>query len=185
MFTENILKLSDVCTINSGVYLREPSGTDVCYLQVSDVYEADICSRSKRIVYRPQLDGYMLQQGDLLLVSKGTSFKCRVFDCTLPVIASTSFLILRILQKDILPQYLCWFLNNPRTVTNIRSHQELTVTPMIRKTDIEDIMVPVPTLDRQQTIIQISTLSQREDFLMRTLADRRQILMNQILYNTL
>ena len=185
MITENIVKLNDICTINSGVYLREPNGIDICYLQASDINEDEICSRSKRIVFRPQLNGYLLQQGDLLLVSKGSSFKCRVFDSQQPTIASTSFLTIRIMRKDILPEYLCWFLNHPHTVTDIRSRQEVASTPMIRKADIEDISVPIPTIDKQQSIIQLSALSQREAYLMKTLADRRQSLMNKILYNTI
>lgn len=185
MITRNDCKLSSICVISSGVYLREPVGTDVFYLQASDIYEEDICSRSKRILYRPQLDGYMLQKGDVLLVNKGTTFKCRVFNGLLPTIASTSFLTFRIKRNDVLPEYLCWFLNHPHTVREIRSRQEMASTPMIRKTDVEDILVPIPALDKQRTIIVLSNLSQREASLMKSITDRRQSLMNQILYNTL
>ena len=185
MITTNDCKLRSICAISSGVYLREPVGTDVFYLQASDIYEDNICGRGKQIAYRQQLDGYLLQKGDLLLVNKGTIFKCRVFDSPQPAIASTSFLTLRIMRKDIIPEYLCWFLNHPHTVTNIRSRQEIASTPMIRKTDIEDIIVPIPALDKQQTIVLLSSLSQKEAILMKSITDRRQLLMNQILYNTL
>lgn len=185
MITETRGRLNDICIINSGVYLREPGGMDICYLLASDIYEDEICSRSKRIASRPQLGGYLLQRGDLLMVSKGTSFKCRVFDSQQPAIASTSFLTLRIANKNILPEYLCWFLNHPHTVREIRSRQEMASTPMIRKTDVEDILVPIPALDKQRTIIVLSNLSHREASLMKSITDRRQLLMNQIIYNTL
>lgn len=185
MFTGTKAKLCDICTISSGAYLHEPAGNEVCYLQVSDLYNESFCDKSKRIAYRPQLDGYLLQRGDVLLVCKGASFKCRVYDCEHWAIASTSFLVLRITCSHILPEYLCWYLNHPRTVEIIHSRQEGSGTPMIRKADIEDLLISIPDLERQSEIIRLSELSQRETELMKEITTRKELLMNHILYKAL
>lgn len=185
MITNEQYKLGDICTITSGVYLREPTVNDICYLQVSDLYEESLCKKSKKIAYRPQLEGHLLQQGDLLLVCKGSSFNCAVFDCAQRAIASTSFLVLRITRDDITPEFLCWFLNHPHTVSLIRGRQEGSGTPMIRKTDIKDLFVPIPDIERQKKIVKLSELSRRETLILKKIADHKETLMNMILHKTL
>ncbi|MBQ3788508.1 MAG: restriction endonuclease subunit S [Bacteroidales bacterium] len=185
MNTKNKKILSDICTISTGVYLREPEGNDVCYLQISDIANKDICAKSKKFAYRPGLNNYLVRANDLLMVSKGVAYACRVFDGQEPSIASTSFLVLRIAHPMILPDYLCWFLNHPNTVKSIRARQEGTGTLMIRKSDIESLEVPIPEIEDQKKIVAIDMLSRREVFLMKTIAERKQTLMDQILYKVL
>lgn len=185
MNTKNKNILKNICAISTGVYLRELEGDDVCYLQISDIANRNICAKSKRIAYRPGLEGYFVRKNDLLMVSKGMAYACRVFNGMVPSIASTSFLVLRITHPMVLPDYLCWFLNHPNTVNTIRARQEGTGTLMIRKSDIESLEVPIPEIEDQKKIVAMDMLSRREVFLMKTIAERKQTLMNQILYKVL
>lgn len=185
MNTKNKNTLKNICTISTGVYLRELEGDDVCYLQISDIANRNICAKSKRIAYRPGLEGYFVRENDLLMVSKGMAYACRVFDGREPSIASTSFLVLRITHPMILPDYLCWFLNHPNTVKAIKARQEVSGTLMIRKTDIENLEVLIPEVEDQKKIVAMDELSRREAILMKTIAERKQALMNQILYKVL
>ena len=102
-----------------------------------------------------------------------------------PSIASTSFLVLRITHPMILPDYLCWFLNHPNTVKAIKARQEVSGTLMIRKTDIENLEVLIPEVEDQKKIVAMDELSRREAILMKTIAERKQALINEILYKVL
>ena len=178
-------KLNDLCSVSSGVYLREPEGNEICYLQISDINNKDICAKSKRIAYRPELEGYFVRSGDILMVSKGMSYVCRLFDGKEPSIASTSFLVLHVVSNNVFPEYLCWYLNHPNTVKAIRARQEVTGTLMIRKTDIESLVVPIPENEEQKKIVELAKLSLRESSILTAIAERKQALVNQIIYNTL
>ena len=185
MITNYKNKLRKICAISTGVYLREPEGNEVCYLQISDVNNEDICAKSKHIAYRPELSGYILKEGDLLMVSKGMAYACKLFEGKEPSIASTSFLVLHVTSPQVMPEYLCWFLNHPNTIRIIRARQEVSGTLMIRKIDIENIEVPIPEIMEQSRIVELAKLSRREGKLMAAIAERKQTLMNQIIYNTL
>ena len=56
---------------------------------------------------------------------------------------------------------------------------------MIRKADIEDLLISIPDLERQREIIRLAELSQRETELMKEITTRKELLMNHILYKAL
>ena len=120
-----------------------------------------------------------------MFAGKGTTYLCKMFDLDIPAIASTTLYIIRLTSKDILPDYLCWYLNQPSVMAVLKTQQVGTGTPLIHKQVVEDFEIPVPDLDTQQCIVELAKLQIREKELYQAIAEKRQLITNQLIMNKL
>ena len=177
--------LSEIAEVASGVYLQaEPYG-DVSYLQIKDLLSESPEKTAPKVTLSPKNDRYLLAKGDLLFAGKGTTYLCKVFDLDIPAIASTTLYIIRLTSKDILPDYLCWYLNQPSVMALMKAQQVGTGTPLIHKQAVENIEIPVPGIDTQRQIVELAKLQTREKELYHALAEKREQLTNQLIMNKL
>ena len=133
----------------------------------------------------PKLEKHFLQRGDLLFAGKGISNLCRVVDFEHPAIASTTFYIIRIGERSILPDYLCWYLNQPKALASIKAGQVGTGTPLIRKQILENLEIAIPVLKTQQQIVELAKLQQKEEELLKAITEKRNMITNQLIMNKL
>ena len=176
------LKLKDITNILSGVYLRPSPTGNIVYLQASDLQALPLANTTLRVDFVPKLSRYLLQKGDILFAGKGTKYLCRTFNLKIQAVPSTTLYIVRPDQKQVLSEYLCWFLNLPQTETTIKATQVGSSIPMILKSSLEELEVPVPDLATQSHILKIADLQQREQQLLAAIAEKRALITNQILY---
>ena len=114
-----MVKLKDIATIQTGVYLKSTPSPDTCYLQVNDFDEEGNIRPTVRptTTVSSKAARHLLTESDLLLAAKGGKNFCAIAPTQLgPCVASPSFLIIRIDDPTrILSEYLCGFLNLPST----------------------------------------------------------------------
>lgn len=175
------LKLKDITNILSGVYLRPSPSGNIVYLQASDLQALPVVNTTFRVDFVPKLSRYMLQQGDILFAGKGTKYLCQTFNLDIQAVPSTTLYIIRPDQKQVLPEYLCWFLNLPQTETAIKATQVGSSMPMVLKSSLEEFEAPVPDLATQLRVLQIAELQQKEQKLIKAISEKRTLLTNQIL----
>lgn len=177
--------LSEIAEVVSGVYLQaEPYG-DISYLQIKDLLSESPEKTASKVALSPKNERYLLAKGDLLFAGKGTTYLCKVFDLDIPAIASTTLYIIRLTSKDILPDYLCWYLNQPSVMALMKAQQVGTGTPLIHKQVIESLEIPVPDLETQRRIVELAKLQIREIELYQAIAEKRTSITNQLLMNKL
>ncbi len=177
--------LSEIAEVFSGVYLQaEPYG-DVSYLQIKDLFSESPEKTASKVTLSPKNERYLLAKDDLLFAGKGTTYLCKVFDLDIPSIASTTLYIIRLASKDILPDYLCWYLNQPSVIAVIKAQQVGTGTPLIHKQVVENFEVPIPDIDTQRQIVELAKLQTREKELYKAIAEKRQLITNQLIMNKL
>lgn len=177
--------LSEIAEVVSGVYLQaEPYG-DVSYLQIKDLLSELPEKTASKVALSPKNERYLLAKGDLLFAGKGTTYLCKVFDLNIPAIASTTLYIIRLASKGILPDYLCWYLNQPSVMALMKAQQVGTGTPLIHKQVIENLEIPVPDLETQQRIVELAKLQTREKELYQAIAEKRALITNQLIMNKL
>ena len=185
IYTNNRKRVSEIAEVFSGVYLQaEPYG-EVTYLQVKDLLSESPEKTASKVTLSPKNERYLLEKGDLLFAGKGTTYLCKVFDLDIPAIASTTLYIIRLTSKDILPEYLCWYLNQPSVMAMIKAQQVGTGTPLIHKQVVEDFEIPVPDLETQQRIVELAKLQVKEKELYQAIAEKRQLITNQLILNKL
>ena len=181
----NKKKISEIAEVVSGVYLlTEPYG-DVSYLQIKDLLSESPEKTASKVVLSPKNERYLLAKGDLLFAGKGTTYLCKVFDLDIPAVASTTLYIIRLTSNDILPDYLCWYLNQPNVMAMMKTQQVGTGTPLIHKQVVEDFEIPIPDLETQHRIVELAKLQAKEKELYQAIAEKRQLLINQLIMNKL
>ena len=67
----------------------------------------------------------------------------------------------------------------------MKAQQVGTGTPLIHKQVIEDFEVPVPNIDTQRQIVELAKLQTREKELYLAIAEKRQLITNQLIMNKL
>ena len=178
----NILKLKDIANVLSGVYLRPSPSGEIAYLQVSDLQASPSEKTTLKVDFVQKLSRYLLQKGDILFAGKGTKYLCQTFNLDIRAVPSTTLYIIRPNRERVLPEYLCWFLNLPQTESLVRATQVGSSIPLIHKSSLEELEIPVPDLNIQSRTLEISSLQQRERQLLETIAEKRALITNQILY---
>ena len=178
-------RISEIAEVVSGLYLTAAPYGDVSYLQIKDLLSESPEKTASKVTLSPKNKRYLLAKGDLLFAGKGTTYLCKVFDLDIPAIASTTLYILRLTSKDILPAYLCWYLNQPSVMALMKAQQVGTGTPLIHKQVVEDFEIPVPDLETQQRIVELARLQAKEKELYQAIAEKRQLITNQLIMNKL
>lgn len=179
------LSVQRFAKIQSGVFLPTAPEGEIAYLQIKDLLAETPEKAASRIPYSQKLEKHFLQKGDVLFAGKGTSNHCRVVDFEVPAIASTTFYIIRIFYDDILPDYLCWYLNQPQTLAIVKAGQVGTGTPLVRKQILENLEITIPDLRTQQQIVELAKLQQKEKELLKAIAEKHEQLTNQLIMNKL
>ena len=177
--------LSEVAEVISGVFLPATPYGDVSYLQIKDLLFESPEKTASKVILSPKNERYLLAKGDLLFAGKGTTYLCKLFDLDIPAIASTTLYIIRLTSKDILPDYLCYYLNQPSVMAMMKAQQVGTSTPLIHKQVVEDFEIPIPDLETQQCIVELAKLQVREKELYQAIAEKRQLITSQLIMNKL
>jgi hypothetical protein len=181
--TTNGYRLNELADVISGVFLKpSPEGT-VAYIQIKDMMTGVPETTAAKVEYVPKLEHSMLRCGDLLFAGKGATYLCGEFRSNMPAVPTTTFYIIRPRSERITTEYLCWYLNHPRVVAAIKAAQVGSGTPLIHKPTLEQLEIIVPGLETQRLVVELSGLQQREEMLLKTLAEKRVQLTNQLLYN--
>jgi hypothetical protein len=161
------LPVQHIASFQSGIYVNTSTsrGKTVYYLQVrhwnkqrnwAHPVEPELCKEQK-------FNRNYLETGDILLATKGADFFAAIYDGYYsPAIASSVFTVLRIKDTNIvLPAYLQWYLNHPATTIQLTAASRGTSMPMITRDVIEQLELPIPSLEKQQMILLTQSLQQK------------------------
>lgn len=160
---------------------HEPAG-DVGVIQMKDIGGDDIqCLDDVTRVSLPNGKAHhLIQEGDLIFRSRGRSNSVALVRANIgKAVLAAPMLLIR--PTDVLPAYLLWFINLPSTQAALAALSEGTSVRMISKEAIQDLEIVVPSLARQQRIVEIAELEQQEEALLADLAVQRQRLINGVL----
>lgn len=173
-----MVKLKDIATVQTGVYLKNTLLPDTCYLQVNDFDEEGVLRSTVRptTTVSSKAARHLLTESDLLLAAKGGKNFCTIAPTQLgPCVASPSFLIIRIDDATrVLPEYVCGFLNLPSTRQLLTAQAQGSAITSLSKADLEEFELPLPSLERQRAIIALIRLQRREQALYKAIAERRR-----------
>lgn len=177
------VKIKNIATVSSGVYLKEHPQGLVYYLQVNDFDKEKnvFCPAAPSVDLDSRLSRHLLQEGDILFAAKGTSNFCTVFGAGLgDAVASSSFLVIRITDKKAVdPEFLSWTFNREDTLSFLKANAVGSSIPSIGKSVIDEYEIAVPPVSTQHKIIEIARLQQQEQVIRREIANLRNKLIQQ------
>ncbi len=128
----------------------------------------------------------MLKKGDVLFAAKGSkNFAAWYEDDKMPAVASTSFFVIRLIDNNVLPGYLTWFLNHPDTQTLLKGQAIGSSIASISKAVLSELEVPIPSIQKQELILMIFNLRNRERNLKQQIENLREIEIQNLLINAI
>jgi restriction endonuclease S subunit len=180
--------LKHIAFIHTGLFAKPISEGEIVYLQAKHFDE----NGNLRSSLHPDIkadyitDKHLLRSGDILFAAKGTKNFAAVFENhNEPAVASTSFFVIRLTQKNILPHFLVWFLNHPSTQKLLKGQAIGTSIVSISKAVLEEIEVPVPGIKTQKAILQIAQLRNEEKKLKQQIEMLREKQIQQQIINVI
>lgn len=188
------IKLSELVEmpIQTGYQVRgkvehDPDG-NFSVIQVKNInrntYNVDTAPLEKILIAEDKqkfMDKYLLQKNDVLYLSKLNPGSFRYHGPLGNIVPMAHFYMLRPIDKSIDGDYLCWALNQDFMKPYIAKSLKGTTLPFISKQDLMDFVIPVPDINTQRKIVEISSLRRRERELTLALEQKKDILINELL----
>jgi restriction endonuclease S subunit len=174
--------IKDVCHIQTGLFAKLNGNGDVKYLQPKyfDEYGQLNTTLYPELVAENISQKHFLNEGDVLFAAKGTKNFATVFeDYDSPTVASTSFFIIRLEDKRLLPSYLAWILNSQPIQAILKGLAKGTGIPSISKEVLENLEIAIPSLEVQECILKITKLRKREKLLKQQIEALRETQIQQ------
>lgn len=170
-----------------GIYMKtEPEGSTK-YLQVKDINpEYGLDYSQIAMVEDTGISGrHLLRKDDLLFAAKGASNYCVLYDGSeSKIIASSSFIIIRLLTEKILPEYLCCYLNTPTILEGLKSSSVGTGIQMIPQSVLAGIELDIPSLKVQRHVVRINQLRREGEYIQREISELKCRLQDQLIMNS-
>jgi len=181
--------LSTLVDMQTGVYTKPQPNGQVYYVQARhfDENREFIPSVKPDLELDSRLEKHYLQLGDVLVAAKGANhFAVAYKGIIKPAVASSMFIVLRIKNVDVLSsEFLAWFINNPTTQAILAGNEKGTSIPSINKGDLESLEIFLPSVQKQQSILKIQALRQKEISLQKQKDVLKEQYIHQIISNTL
>ena len=181
------VKLGQLADISMGHTFRSRleavSDGDLAVIQMKDLTDDNrldpmALTRIELATARPS---QFVTPGDILFRSRGQTNTAVLVDED-PGRAIVAAPLLRLRPREgVIPAYLAWFINLPATQSRLARRAEGTALRMIRKQSLAELEVILPSLARQQAIVELSDLAAREQQLMARLSARRKQYMDNML----
>ena len=126
---------------------------------------------------------FYLKQGDVLFVSKGVNNYAFVIEkLDFPTVPSATFFVIRVNTNKIDAAYLAWYMNQTAAQNYFSEKKAGTYVPNLKKQDILDLPLKMPSLKTQKAIAQTARLLQQELMLLdRIKQNRKELIQNQLL----
>ncbi len=168
------MKLSDIAKVTSGVTFRSRidhlEDGNVTVIQMKDlgsdnIVHADsaICSYLDKVK-----ESQTIRENDIIFRSRGqTNTAVFVNKNIANAVLAAPLLRIRIDEARVLPEYLFWYLNQPEAQTYFGTQARGSQVRMIGKADLDNMHIPLPSLEKQRIIAEIVKFSIREQELLK------------------
>ena len=181
-------KIKNIANIQTGIYEKpEPNG-EVYYIQARhfDENRTFIKTVKPDLHDEARLQRHFLQVGDVLVASKGYNlFAIDYKGIIKPAVASSMFIVLRLFDANVLPEYLAWYINQPKIQSVLSEKSKGTDMPSITKSDIGELPIFIPAIAKQKMILEIQELMNKEHKIIDTIKELREKQTQQLILNFL
>ena len=161
------ITLKHIASIQTGVFAKPIPEGDVIYLQAKHFDEVGQISTGLHpdLMAESISERHLLRQGDVLFAAKGTKNFAAVYNLEEPAVASTSFFVIRLEEEfrhRVLPEFLAWLINHPGAQAYLKGQAMGSSIVSISKGVLEELEISTPSIQKQQLILNISKLRNKE-----------------------
>jgi restriction endonuclease S subunit len=128
---------------------------------------------------------YLLETDDIIFRSRGQTNTCIILKTDLGrVVAAAPLMTLRVTSENVLPDYLCWWINQSIAQIHFERHAKGTSVRMISREALESLEINLPPIAVQRQIVELALLGEHEQELLSRLATAEKKKLNSILIKT-
>lgn len=181
------VKLKDLTDIQTGYPFRGAivagSSTEgLAVIQMGDLAE-NLVPDLKNVIRSGSVSvkaGHVLKSGDILFRARG-NFPAGYWLKELPerMIAAAPLQRIRIRTNALLPGFLAWYLRQSAALSYFEANSQGSSLRMVGIDVLENLMIPVIPLEKQQKIIELVELSERERELAQKLIALKSVYINK------
>lgn len=174
--------------MQSGIYMKTDPEGSIGYWQVKNITpEKELDPTSLATVKSDNIsDKHWLRKGDLLFSAKGVSIFCTYYNQEeIPSIASAAFIVLRIKSKEVLPEFICFFLNLPSIIEYLKNSSVGTGIQIIPQSILGELELNVPPIEIQKLMVDINQLTHKSEQLKFQIFHIKQDLQEQLFLDIL
>ena len=182
-------KLKKITTVQTGYSFRSRleaslSG-DVAVIQMKDLCHDNTvdCNNLSRVDMTSVKESHIVKKGDLVFRSRGhvTTAAIILEDLGTAVVAAPLLRIRITKPEKILPEYLNWYISQRDAQVFLTSRAEGSGQKMISKQAIENLEVPLPSMEQQKKIVGLALLFAREQTILSRLSEKREQYISTVL----
>lgn len=181
-------KIKDITDIQIGYQFRgkieaDPKGTHkVIQIRDFDEHQNLQVANLYKVTPKYEVERYLVSKGDVLFLARGhRNYTIPIKDSLENTIAASYFFILRLKSENVLSGYLAWFINQTPAQAYLHNiARRGTHMPMVPKSAFEDMLIDIPDLKTQKTIIELDSLLEKERSLLHLLQEKRTLFINAI-----
>lgn len=183
-----MIKLDAITEIRMGVTLRGRDATRAveagsCRLvRISDISQDGTWSNEVFASIEPAeriREEQFLKSGDVLFPNRGTRTTAIAYRLgETRALAGAQFFVLRPDVSKVLPEYLAWFLRTEQAARHFEERRKGTYVQIIQRSDLAEMTIPLPPLEKQRKIVEVAALVVEERVLMERLAAMKAKLIN-------
>jgi restriction endonuclease S subunit len=170
--------LKHIAQLSSGIYTKPDFEGDVYYVQARHFNKDGEFDFSVKpdLKLEGKIEKHLLKPGDILLAVKGTNnFAVQYKGLIEKAVASSTFIVIRLRdQNQVLPEFLCWYLNHPQTQLFFKDRSRGSAIPSITIGTIDELTVFVPTVQKQKIILELHNLRKKEKEIKRQIETLRE-----------
>lgn len=158
-------KLDAIAQIRNGIFPGNTTNDEieVIYYQMSNYNAEDDKFENGTIstITTNQAEKHLLCKNNLLLTAKGATYYCALYNPEQEekAIACNAFFIIKVTDERITPEFLCWYLNRPEIGKKLICWSSNHF--IVQKEKLNSLTIPLPTLEAQFLIHDISKLQQK------------------------
>jgi restriction endonuclease S subunit len=164
--------------------LKEVAGGNLLVLQLKDITNAFFINPASAAKVKEEeiKEQYLLRPGDVVFRSRGqTNTAAIVSSIDGPTVCAAPLNQIRITSPEVLPEYVCWYTNQPDAQTYFNRHAKGTSVRMIGRDALANLPIPIPSIEKQREITAIAKLADQEQRLMEKLAEKKKMMISGIL----
>ena len=183
------MKLKNIAKIHPGHLNRDKiqytEGGSHWLVQARDVKAGLLkCTTTPLTRFNPKLSSrdILLRDGDIVVMARGAkNYATLLSEVPGHALAAASFFIVRASIKALDPVYLAWYLNQPRAQHYFTQNSGHGVhMPVVRRSVLEQMDVPLPALATQKQIAELFRLSLDEKELTKIILAKRARLIEAV-----
>jgi hypothetical protein len=154
-------------------------------LQARDIDSHKLTCHTDTVVrFNPLVlrDDSLLRPGDIVFMARGAkNYTILLKEIPGPAVAAASFFMVRVQADEVLPAYVCWYLNQAPAEQYFRQQSGRGVhMPVVTRATLENIEVPLPALEVQERIAELDGLLRDEVALVQKLLEKRRQLATSV-----